>query len=64
MDVAHLVAGDILSTVASMTPLVFPLSNPLAMGFFVGGQAVGIGLDIAKTVYDFKRKGQQSVVGS
>lgn len=60
MDVTHLVAGDVLSTVASLTPLVTPLSNPAAMAFFVGGQVVGIGMDIAKTVYDFRRKGQQS----
>lgn len=62
MDVAHLVAGDCLSTAASLTPLITPLAgHPAALAFFVGGQLVGIGMDVAKTVYDFKRKGQQSV---
>lgn len=63
VDVSHLIAGDILSTAASLTPLVTPLSHPLALAFFMGGQAVGIGMDVMKTAYDFKRKGQQSACG-
>ena len=61
MDVGHLVLGDVLATAAGSVPLIMPFhGNLLATGFFVGGQAVGIAVDMAKTVYDFKRKGQQS----
>ncbi len=62
MDVAHLIAGDMVSTAASLTPLITPLAgHPAALAFFVGGQLLGIGMDVAKTAYDFQRKGQQSV---
>jgi hypothetical protein len=60
MDVTHLVAGDVVSTAASLVPVIAPLTGPIAMGFFVGGQLVGVGMDLLKTGYDFKRKGQQS----
>ncbi|MBS2034272.1 hypothetical protein JST97_04760 [bacterium] len=60
MDMVHLLAGDVVSTAASMLPLVTSLQNPIAMTAFVGGQLLGVALDTSKTVYDFKRKGQQS----
>lgn len=60
IDWAHLLAGDLLSTVGSLTPFVFPMSHPLALGFFLGSQLVGIGADLAKTAYDWHRQGQQS----
>lgn len=60
MDVTHLIAGDVVSTVGSMVPLVASLNSPIALGVFVGGQLLGLGMDIVKTVYDGKRKGQQS----
>jgi len=60
VDVSHLVAGDVFSTIGSMVPLVAPLTTPVAMGVFVGGQLMGLGMDIFKSVYDAKRKGQQS----
>jgi hypothetical protein len=60
VDLVHLVGGDMVSTAASMVPLVASLASPLSMGIFVGGQLLGLGLDVAKTIYDAKRKGQQS----
>ena len=33
-----------------------------ALGCFVGGQALGIVLDVVKTRYDIKRNGQQSAI--
>jgi hypothetical protein len=60
MDVVHLVGGDVVSTAASLLPLVASMNTPLAQGVFIGGQLLGIGLDVAKTAYDFSRKGQQS----
>jgi hypothetical protein len=60
VDLGHLVLGDVVSTAASAIPLVAPLSNPWALGLFVGGQVLGIATDIAKTAYDIHRKGQQS----
>ncbi|MHC9541713.1 MAG: hypothetical protein AB9903_19580 [Vulcanimicrobiota bacterium] len=60
MDVTHLVAGDVVSTLGSLVPLVAPLTSPVAMGVFVGGQLLGLSMDIAKSIYDAKRKGQQS----
>lgn len=60
MDVTHLIAGDIVSTAASMVPLMAPLTSPAAMTLFVGGQLLGLGMDVAKSIYDAKRKGQQS----
>lgn len=60
MDMVHLLAGDVVSTAASMVPLFTSLQNPIAMTAFVGGQLLGVALDTTKTVYDFKRKGQQS----
>jgi len=60
MDVGHLLGGDVVSTLASMVPMVASLANPLAMGFFVGGQLLGLALDGVKTIYDVKREGQQS----
>lgn len=60
MDIGHLVVGDVLSTIAGAVPLVSSLNQPLAMGCFVGGQVLGLAADLAKTVYDIQRKGQQS----
>lgn len=60
MDIVHLIGGDLVSTAASMLPLVSSMNTPLAQGVFIGGQLLGIGLDVAKTAYDFSRKGQQS----
>jgi hypothetical protein len=60
VDVVHLLAGDGISTAASMVPFFAALTNPVALGLFVGGQVLGLGLDLAKTVYDIKRQGQQS----
>ena len=62
MDVVHLLAADVLSTAASMVPLLMPLTNPFAAGFFVGGQVLGMALDVVKTRYDAKRNGQQSAI--
>lgn len=53
----------LVSTAASMVPLVAPLSSPLAMGFFVGSQLLGLGMDVLECVYDIKRKNQQSAAG-
>jgi hypothetical protein len=61
VDVAHLIGGDLVSTAASMVPLIAPVMGPIALTFFAGGQLLGLGLDLAKTIYDAKRKGQQSV---
>lgn len=61
VDLGHFVLGDIVSTAASMVPAVPGLiSTPVGLGFFFGGQLMGLGLDIFKTAYDFKRRGQQS----
>jgi hypothetical protein len=60
VDVAHLILGDGISTAASMVPLVASISNPIAAGFFVGGQVLGMVLDLGKTIYDHRRQGQQS----
>jgi hypothetical protein len=61
MDASHLILGDFVSTAASLLPMVTPLTDPIAMTFFVGGQMMGMGMDIAKTAYDISRNGQQSV---
>jgi hypothetical protein len=60
MDIQHLVIGDGVATIASAVPLFFSLSNPWAMGLFVGGQVLGAASDLGKTYYDIKRQGQQS----
>ncbi|MCE1245728.1 MAG: hypothetical protein LWY06_03695 [Firmicutes bacterium] len=60
MDASHLVLGDMVSTAASMLPMVTPLTSPVVMTMFVGGQLLGLGMDVAKTAYDISRNGQQS----
>lgn len=57
MDASHLVLGDFVSTAASVLPLITPITTPLAATMFVGGQLLGFGMDVAKTVYDIKREG-------
>lgn len=63
VDVAHLIGGDLVSTAASSVPLVMPLTNPLALNFFIWGQVAGVVMDLYKFKYDISRKGQQSSKG-
>lgn len=59
VDAAH-IGTDLINTGASMVPLFTSLSNPIAMGVFIGGQAFGAAADVAKSVWDWKRGGTQS----
>lgn len=59
VDAAH-IGSDLINTGSSMVPLFTSLSNPIALGIFVGGQAFGATCDLAKLVWDYKRGGEQS----
>lgn len=59
VDAAH-IGSDLINTGSSMIPLFTSLSNPIALGIFVGGQAFGALCDVAKLAWDAKRGGEQS----
>ena len=61
VDLVHFFGCDVVGVATGIMPLVMSMANPIALGTFIGGQLLGVFMDIGKTIYDIKRKGQQSV---
>jgi hypothetical protein len=61
VDVVHIALSDVLATASGSLPLFTSINNPLTMAIYVGGQAIGIGCDVYKTIYDLKQHALQVV---